>query len=536
MKYDERHGEDAETTPPLGQPIVSAVGPPWLSPSQPQAAAAPAASVMSTGRWSGGKQGKKLAISVLAILLVASSGLAAYLVTHRGPGIGDHSVISSIAVGSRPHRVAESSDGQYLASISDGAGQGSLSVISASSNQVLTRTAVPGLPSLLAVPRGVATAYVAFDDTYVEGVSTPGAVWAIDLRTGSVAATIPSDSQTLRLEASKDGRTLYIISPSAITTVDVATNIAKSRIPMAGVVQVSPDGERIYVTDGAELSAVDARSGAALGSVTLPSSIINDVVFSEDGGYMYLAQESGISAINTATNTLRRIPTDNIPYNMALTPDGATMYATNQLSDQVQVINLANGSLVAVIPVSKLPEGLALSPDGKSLYVCNGGSDSITVVAVTSRASAAASPTPGLAPLPLQVTAPPIAQETTPYPNSDSGDDNYTNSDLGLTVPIAFPRCNNQYVVVVGAAPTPASYRADIQRILDKYPGKADYMKASDCSAFRGKAPNGDEVYVVYLGPYDDPATACSNQAQSSGDSYVKWLSKTVSPGQKVAC
>ena len=58
----------------------------------------------------------------------------------------------------------------------------------------------------------------------------------------------------------------------------------------------------------------------------------------------------------------------------AAEPAGYRVYATNERSGTVSVIDGTSGTVVATVPLGKRPRGLRLSPDGRSLFVALSGS------------------------------------------------------------------------------------------------------------------------------------------------------------------
>ena len=68
---------------------------------------------------------------------------------------------------------------------------------------------------------------------------------------------------------------------------------------------------------------------------------------------------------------------------MAVSPDGARVYVTNQISNNVAVISAASGSLIAAIPVGAAPSGIAITSDGTRVYVANFTSGSVSVIDTT---------------------------------------------------------------------------------------------------------------------------------------------------------
>jgi len=58
----------------------------------------------------------------------------------------------------------------------------------------------------------------------------------------------------------------------------------------------------------------------------------------------------------------------------AATAPAVGVYATNEQSGDMSVIDAATRSVVATIPLGKRPRGIAVSPDRKKLYVALSGS------------------------------------------------------------------------------------------------------------------------------------------------------------------
>ena len=76
----------------------------------------------------------------------------------------------------------------------------------------------------------------------------------------------------------------------------------------------------------------------------------------------------------------------------------------------------------------------------------------------------------------------------------------------------------------VGAAVHPPAYQAELQHLLDAYPG-TEYLLASDtCPSLRARDDVGNEIYGVYYGPFTTREQACHARDSSGGTSYVKVL------------
>ena len=83
---------------------------------------------------------------------------------------------------------------------------------------------------------------------------------------------------------------------------------------------------------------------------------------------------------NPITST---IPVGQYPAYAALTPDGATLYVSNLVSDTVSVVSTGTNSVTTTISGFASPQGLTASSNGQELYV----TDSSGVVYVVNTTS-----------------------------------------------------------------------------------------------------------------------------------------------------
>jgi bacillolysin len=106
-----------------------------------------------------------------------------------------------------------------------------------------------------------------------------------------------------------------------------------------------------------------------------------------------------VSVIDTSTNVV--ITTVNAgtgcfcvgPDGVAVTPDGALVYVTNELDNTVSVIRTATNSVIAAIAVGNGPSAVVVSRDGTRAYVLNGSSStSVSVIDTSTNAVIATIP------------------------------------------------------------------------------------------------------------------------------------------------
>src|SRR5690242_16960333 len=68
------------------------------------------------------------------------------------------------------------------------------------------------------------------------------------------------------------------------------------------------------------------------------------------------------------------------PVELALSRDGARLYAVCEGTDELAVLDARSGAVLRRVPVGRVPKVLALSPDGRRLYVANSWSDTVSEI------------------------------------------------------------------------------------------------------------------------------------------------------------
>jgi YVTN family beta-propeller protein len=68
------------------------------------------------------------------------------------------------------------------------------------------------------------------------------------------------------------------------------------------------------------------------------------------------------------------------PFGVAGSPDGSTVYVTNEGDNTVSVINTKTGKVTTPYSVGVNPYGVAVSPDGSTVYVANHFDNTMSVI------------------------------------------------------------------------------------------------------------------------------------------------------------
>jgi YVTN family beta-propeller protein len=165
----------------------------------------------------------------------------------------------------------------------------------------------------------------------------------------------------------------------------------------AGIV-VSPDGQKLYVTDLflQTLSAFDVNTGVLQSTITLPAEPYS-VITSSDGGTIYVSLWGGSRVQVYDARSMRltqELGTNERPNALALSNDGKRLFVACGGDSSVWVFDTNTASAIEQIstalyplaPKTSTPNALGLSPDGNTLLVANADNNAVAVVDVSNPA------------------------------------------------------------------------------------------------------------------------------------------------------
>jgi YVTN family beta-propeller protein len=81
---------------------------------------------------------------------------------------------------------------------------------------------------------------------------------------------------------------------------------------------------------------------------------------------------------------VRRVPLGDDPEIFDLSPDGKTLYVTNEEDAELGIVDLASGKRTGASRSAKEPEGVKVSPDGKTAYVTSEAANLVHVIDLAS--------------------------------------------------------------------------------------------------------------------------------------------------------
>ena len=281
---------------------------------------------------------------------------------------------SPIAVGRQPIGVAVTPDGSkvYVAN----ADSDTVSVIATATNAVIgLPIAVGDRPSGVAVTPDGSTVYVTNDLSDTVSVIATATDTTVDTDPAQAGVNpITVGSRPSGVAVTPNGRRVYVTNSGAntVAVIDAATNALVDTDPdAAGVnpiqvgidpngVAVTPDGQRVYVAN------------AGSDTVSVIATATNSLVDTDPA-------RAGVDPIQVGRS----------PIGVVVTPDGRRVYVANGDSDSVSVIDTETNSLVDTDPdqagvdpigVGDRPQGVAVTPDGARVYAVNSVSDSVSAI------------------------------------------------------------------------------------------------------------------------------------------------------------
>lgn len=192
---------------------------------------------------------------------------------------------------------------------------------------------------------------------------------------------------TLGAAASAQG-TAYVSSEKddALTLIDLATLTVKGTVPTckrARHIQLTPDRKILVAcTDSNVADLIDPATGKSLRRIPLGDEP-EAFDLSPDGKTLYVSNEDEAEAsfIDVASGkTLQSIKVGQEPEGVKVSADGKTLYVTSEVASLVHVIDVASAKITKNLKVGKRPRRMAITPDGKELWVTNELDASVSIV------------------------------------------------------------------------------------------------------------------------------------------------------------
>jgi YVTN family beta-propeller protein len=259
-------------------------------------------------------------------------------------------VEKSAKIGPGVYEIVSSADAVYVASAGGRGAAGAKPTIFALDPKTLNITKSIDVSSAAAFGLGINEK----THTLYTSNTRSGSVSAIDLKTGSIVATIKAEddpsAHLFRVLVDEDTNTVYVSVASKngnIWVIDGKTNTLTGKIADVGVTPI----------------------GLALDKAA---------------NKLYVATQGGndVAAVDLKTKTVvSRIPTGGERSTMlAFDAKGNRLFVTNQGSGDVSILDAKAGSLIKTVKTGAGALGLGYNPKTNLIYVANRGAGTVTVV------------------------------------------------------------------------------------------------------------------------------------------------------------
>ena len=133
----------------------------------------------------------------------------------------------------------------------------------------------------------------------------------------------------------------------------------------------------------------------------------NILVFATAFAILAVVALSGRASATTPSKTaVTSITVGPYPFGVAVSPDGSSVWVSNNGDDTVSQIDTASDTVVQTITVGSSPWGVAVSPDGSSVWVANVGSANVSRIIFPPQPPSNVTATPGDAKATISWAAP----------------------------------------------------------------------------------------------------------------------------------
>ena len=289
--------------------------------------------------------------------------------------------------------VAVSPDGRFVAAVNPDSD--SITLINADTLEVLAEIPVGNDPRSISITpdskqavvtnHGSALISVVDFDTYEEiaqypvgympyGVVTDGVhafvsdygngtISIINLETGTLVRRIPVEAFPSGLALSENGERLFVTHffSGRVTVIDRIHSTVQETLStgsdtnLSQFIAITPDGKKAYIPQ--------TRSNTTNLAPLFDTTVFPVVNVIDTESLKMLVPER--ITLDTADKPV------NMPFSVALSPSGETLYLANAGSNDVSVIDLKTNRGIANIPVGSNPRGIAIAPNGSRVYVNN---------------------------------------------------------------------------------------------------------------------------------------------------------------------
>ena len=227
-----------------------------------------------------------------------------------------------------------------------------------------------------------------------------GTVSVIDTASDTVVRTLSGQGQLGKrlqaIEIDARGKTLYVVDAEhdLLVALDPASDTITHQVAIgkdAEGVRISPSGTLLAVCAEGQnrVLLIDVKTFAIKASIPVQGRNPEHCEFTADGKTLVTSNEGSdnLDLIDVAEHVSTGIiATSGHPRGAAFLPGTSRLYVAQETANAVDVIDVAQRKKIATIASAVRTAGIAISADGKRLYAANGGAGSVSVIDVPTNA------------------------------------------------------------------------------------------------------------------------------------------------------
>ncbi len=248
-------------------------------------------------------------------------------------------------------------------------------------------------PAAVAITPDGSTAWIA---NYLEGTVTP-----LDLATGGVGNAVTVGTKPDDIAITPDGAQAYVTNfgSNSVSVIDLSTKAVTATIAVGWApdsIAITPDGTKAYSSNSGAgtVTPITTSNNTAGPAITVGISP-DTLAVTPDGSTVWVGNltSNTITPISTATDTAGPSLTVNEPSAIGITPDGTKAYVGNWNAGTVTPVTLSTDSVGSPIPAGfgsfgiplaggVNPYQIAITPDGATAYFGDDNSHTVTPINV----------------------------------------------------------------------------------------------------------------------------------------------------------
>jgi len=207
-------------------------------------------------------------------------------------------------------------------------------------------------------------------------------VAAFDAATGSVRAVIPVGKDPNSVTVAASAAKAYVTNEGSndVTVISTMTQQVLGTIPVAlrpHHVRTSRDGRRVYVSEynTNKLVVIDTATDRVVQQYTAvdnPAALTHSMWISRDKSTIWATNEvaNQLTELDAATGGIRwSLSVGQRPSEVLATPDSRAAYVTVRNENSVRKVDVASRSITAEVSLPNAPDTIQLSPDRTTLAV-----------------------------------------------------------------------------------------------------------------------------------------------------------------------